>query len=145
MSKQSLFGLGLMAKSQIHILVVHLLHMHRLLTPSQSDMPTTVYTTMKKCVDMSKEVGQEHSIQTFDQQLYAVSQQVKWSMRDVFRSHILRLWGFHTLSCFTACIFWGNCGLMGDFVIFWSIPGYMLIALLTKCFLGNSLTEQFGV
>jgi hypothetical protein len=68
-----------------------------------SDMPT-VYTTMKKCVDMSKEVGQEHSIQTFDQQLYAVSQQVKWSMPDVFRSHILRLGGFHTLSCFTACI-----------------------------------------
>ena len=73
-------------------------------------MPTTVYTTMKKCVDMSKEVGQEHSIQTFDQQLYAVSQQVKWSMPDVFRSHILRL---HTLSCFTACIgkLWADGGL----------------------------------
>ena len=34
-SKQSLFGLGLMAKSQIHTLV-HLLHMYRLLTTSQA-------------------------------------------------------------------------------------------------------------
>jgi hypothetical protein len=47
-------------------------------------------------MDMSKVVGQDNSIQTFDQQLYAVSQQVKWSMPNVFRTHILRLGGFHT-------------------------------------------------
>jgi hypothetical protein len=62
---------------------------------------------------LSKEVGQEHSIQTFDKQLYAVSQQAKWPMPDVFQSHILRLGGFHTLSCFTACIgkLWADGGL----------------------------------
>jgi hypothetical protein len=36
----------------------------------------TVYTTMKKCIDMTKAVGQNHSIQTFDQQLYAIAKQV---------------------------------------------------------------------
>ncbi|CAC5408181.1 unnamed protein product [Mytilus coruscus] len=74
---------------------------------------STVYTTMKKCMDMSKEVGQDFAIQTFDQQLYAVSQQVKWSMPEVFQSHILRLGGFHTLSCFIACIgkLWSDGGL----------------------------------
>ncbi|CAG2230784.1 ANKIB1 [Mytilus edulis] len=62
---------------------------------------------------MSKEVGQDFAIQTFDQQLYAVSQQVKWSMPEVFQSHILRLGGFHTLSCFIACIgkLWADGGL----------------------------------
>jgi Tfp pilus assembly ATPase PilU len=34
---------------------------------------------MKKCLDMSMDAGQEHAIQTFDQQLYAIAQQVKWS------------------------------------------------------------------
>ena len=36
----------------------------------------TVYTTMKKCVDMCNKAGQTYSIQTFDQQLYAIAQQV---------------------------------------------------------------------
>jgi hypothetical protein len=73
----------------------------------------TVFTTMKKCMDMSKVVGQDNSIQTFDQQLYAVSQKVKWSMPNVFRTHILRLGGFHTLSCFIASIdkLWADGGL----------------------------------
>jgi hypothetical protein len=29
----------------------------------------TVYTAMKKCLDMINEAGHEHAIQTFDQQL----------------------------------------------------------------------------
>jgi hypothetical protein len=77
-----------------------------------SDM-NTVFTTMKKCMDMSKVVGQHNSIQTFDQQLYAVSRQVKWSMPNVFRTHFLRLGGFHTLSCYIAYIgkLWADGGL----------------------------------
>ena len=54
----------------------------------------TVYTAMKKCLDMTNEAGQEHAIQTFDQQLYAIAQQVKWSKPDIFNRHILRLGGF---------------------------------------------------
>jgi hypothetical protein len=41
----------------------------------------TVHTAMKKWLDMTNEAGQEHAIQTFDQQLYAIAQQVKWSKR----------------------------------------------------------------
>ncbi|CAC5420190.1 unnamed protein product [Mytilus coruscus] len=55
----------------------------------------TVYTAMKKCLDMSSEAGQDFAIQTFDQQLYAIAQQVKWSKPDIFNRHILRLGGFH--------------------------------------------------
>ena len=68
-----------------------------------SDM-NTVFTTMKKCLDMCKAIGQEHAIQTFDQQLYAIAQQVKWSLPNTFDTHILRIGGFHTLSCFIASV-----------------------------------------
>ena len=39
-------------------------------------------------------------------------------MRNVFQSHILRLGGFHTLSCFTACIgkLWADGGLRDPLV-----------------------------
>ncbi|CAC5391599.1 unnamed protein product [Mytilus coruscus] len=69
----------------------------------------TVYTAMKKCLDMSNDAGQDYAIQTFDQQLYAIAQQVKWSKPDIFNRHILRLGGFHSLSCFLASI--GNFGV----------------------------------
>ena len=73
----------------------------------------TVYTAMKKCLDMTNEAGQEHAIQTFDQQLYAIAQQVKWSKPDIFNRHILRLGGFHSLSCFFSSIgkLWAGGGL----------------------------------
>ena len=43
------------------------------------------------------DAGQEHVIQAFDQQLYAIGQQVKWSKRDIFELNILRLGGFQSL------------------------------------------------
>jgi len=49
---------------------------------------STVLTAMKKCLDMSLDAGQEHSIQEFDQQLYAIAQQVKWSRPDILISLI---------------------------------------------------------
>jgi hypothetical protein len=63
----------------------------------------TVYTTMKKCIDMTKAVGQNHSIQTFDQQLYAIAKQFQWSQPDVFRDHIIRLGGFQWDSLWLIC------------------------------------------
>ncbi|CAG2205652.1 unnamed protein product [Mytilus edulis] len=77
-----------------------------------SDMGT-VYTTMKRCADMCQKAGQPFSIQTFDLQLYAVAQQVKWDRPCEFKSHTLRLGGFHTLSCFISPIgkIWGDGGL----------------------------------
>ena len=58
---------------------------------------STVLTAMKKYLDMSMDAGQEHSIQAFDQQLYAIAQQVKWSRPDIIDPHILRLGDFQSL------------------------------------------------
>jgi hypothetical protein len=68
---------------------------------------------MKRCSGMINGLGQRNSIQTFDQQLYAIAKQVGWAMSETFKTHIVRLGGFHTLSCFIASIgkLWGDCGL----------------------------------
>lgn len=62
---------------------------------------------------MTLALGQSHSVQTFDQQLYAIAKQVEFAMPEMFKTHILRLGGFHTLSCFIASIgkLWGDAGL----------------------------------
>ena len=77
-----------------------------------SDM-STVYTTMKRCKDMCSSLGQSFSVQTMDQQLYAVAQQVKWSAKDEFSEHVIRLGGFHSLCCYIAAIgkLWADGGL----------------------------------
>jgi hypothetical protein len=49
------------------------------------------YTTMRRCQGMTKSLGQAYSIQTFDQQLYAIAKQVEWAKQDTFKTHILRL------------------------------------------------------
>ena len=61
-----------------------------------SDM-ATVYTTMKRNKDMTNALGQKYSIQTMDQQLHAIAQQVKWHMPNQFRNHILRLGCLHII------------------------------------------------
>jgi hypothetical protein len=53
--------------------------------PKPNDM-STVFTTMKRCLDMTKAMGQVHSVQTFDQQLYAIKQ-VEWVIPETFRNH----------------------------------------------------------
>ena len=62
---------------------------------------------------MTLALGQSHSVQTFDQQLYAIAKQVEFAMPETFKTCILRLGGFHTLSCFIASIgkLWGDAGL----------------------------------
>ena len=61
---------------------------------------------------MTKAMGQVHSVQTFDQQLYAIKQ-VEWVIPETFRNHTVWLGGFHTLSCYIAAIgkLWGDGGL----------------------------------
>lgn len=77
-----------------------------------SDM-ATIYTSMKKCSDMTTALGQVHSVQTYDQQLYAVAKQVQFAKPETFHNHILRLGGFHTLACYIASVgkLWGSGGL----------------------------------
>lgn len=80
--------------------------------------PPTVYTTMVRCKQMTNALGQTHSIQTMDQQLYAVAQQVKLSTITLLQDHVLRLGGFHSLCTFIATIgkLWGDGGLKALFV-----------------------------
>ena len=75
--------------------------------------PATVYTTMSKCKDMTLRLGQANAVQTMDQQLYAVAQQVKWTKPEEFQNHVLRLGGFHSTCCFISVIgkVWGDGGL----------------------------------
>ena len=71
---------------------------------------TTVYSTMIKCRDMTKQFGQSHAIQTMDQQLYGIAQEVKWSKADELGDTLLRLGGFHAICIFIAAIvkIWGD-------------------------------------
>ena len=62
---------------------------------------STVFTTMKRCVDMTKAMGQVHLVQAFDQQLYAIAKQVEWAIPETFHNHTVRLGGFYTLSCWS--------------------------------------------
>jgi hypothetical protein len=74
---------------------------------------STVFTTMKRYIDMTKAMVQVHSVHTFDQQLYAIAKPVEWEIPETFRNHTVRLCGFHTLSCYIAPIgkLWGDGGL----------------------------------
>ena len=64
---------------------------------------------------MAAAVGQQNSIQTFDQQLYAIAQQVKWSVLQFLavivtfstKTDVTCSWKqrpcTHNAHCFTAC------------------------------------------
>ena len=84
---------------------------------NQADMGT-VYTSMRRCMNMCAPLGQRHAVQTMDQQLYVIAQQVKWALPDEIGGNVLRTGGFHTLSCFFACVgkFWGDARLV-DFLV----------------------------
>ena len=73
----------------------------------------TVYTTLRRGKYMASAVKQDYQIHTFDQQLYAIAQQVKWANMDEFNNLVNRLGGFHGMCCFIACIgkLWGDGGL----------------------------------
>jgi hypothetical protein len=92
---------------------------------------STVFTAMKKCLDVSMDAGQEHAIQTFDQQLYAIAQQVKWSRPDIFEPHILRLGAFHSLSIFISSL-----GKM------WAVGGLRDLLVDSGVFVGNTVEQM---
>jgi hypothetical protein len=84
----------------------------RIIESKPNDM-SIVFTTMKRYVDMTKAMGEVYSVQTFDQQLYAIAKQVEWAIPETSHNHTVRLGGFHTLSCYIAAIgkLWGDGGL----------------------------------
>ena len=84
---------------------------------------------------MCAALGHSHAVQTIDYQLYAIAQQVKWALPDELGGNVLRMGGFHKLSCFIACgsKFWGDAGL--STVVFTPLP------LQTKRFAGKQFTR----
>lgn len=58
--------------------------------PNPGDM-STVFTTVKKCLDITNSIGQDHAVQKVDHQLYATAQQVKWDLLTTFDCHVLRM------------------------------------------------------
>lgn len=48
---------------------------------------------------MYMNAGQQYSVQTFEQQSYAIARQIKSSRPLEFRSHIISFRGFHSVAC----------------------------------------------
>ena len=73
----------------------------------------TVYTVLNRGKAVTLHLGQPFQVHTFDQQLYALAQQVKWARSLEFPNLTIRLGGFHTVCTFIACIgrIWGDSGL----------------------------------
>lgn len=73
----------------------------------------TVYTTLKKGQELAKECGQSFFVQTYDQQLFALAQFVKFDIPEEMKNAIIRLGSFHTTNTYIACInaIWGDAGL----------------------------------
>ena len=78
---------------------------------------------------MTKAMGQVHSVQRFDQKLYAIAKQVEWAIPETFRNHTVRLGGLHTLSCYIVAIgkLWGDGGLKDLLLILlYMLPGQLI-------------------
>ena len=95
---------------------------------------TTVYTIMKRCVEMCTKAGQQHSIQIFDQ--------VKWSNPE--DSKII----YYVLEAFTRCLVsqhaLANSGMMAVYQTFWLSLGYMFYVQQNICYQVNSLIDTFS-
>ena len=89
----------------------------------------TVYTAIQKYLDMTMAAGQSNSIQTFDQQLYAIGQRVKLSMLD--SSHAFYDWE-DSIHCHVTSQLLANFGLRLDYANYLSIRVLMQDALLIK-------------
>lgn len=74
---------------------------------------STVYTTLKKGQQLVKACGQKNNIHTFDQQLYAVAQHLKFDLKEELKDTVLRMGTFHDSCVLISCtgILWGDCGL----------------------------------
>ncbi|CAG2232448.1 unnamed protein product [Mytilus edulis] len=73
-------------------------------TPNEASLAVSMERMPSSLTKFVLAMGQKYSVQTFDQQLYSIAKQVAWTMPETFRNHIIRLGGFHTLSCFIAAI-----------------------------------------
>ena len=66
--------------------------------------PDTIMSTMSKAQKLTKEIGQNFTVFTADQQPYRVSLEVQWAHPDLFPNLIPRLGGMHMLMSFVGAI-----------------------------------------
>ena len=74
---------------------------------------------MAQCMRLTRSLGQETSVQTMDQQLYSMAEEIKWHLKDQFSTHFLRLGSLHTMMLYISSIgkIWGDAGLRDLLVI----------------------------
>lgn len=79
---------------------------------------STVYTLLKRSVEMGQQLGQEEVIIVMDLAMYAKAQEIVWKKQEEFSHVILRLGAFHTAMMFLAILGkrFGDAGL-SDIVI----------------------------
>ena len=61
---------------------------------------STVYTLLKKSVEMAIQMGLDDTVVVLDQAIYAKALEVIWKQKEEFRSIVLRMGSFHI-----ACVF----------------------------------------
>ena len=68
--------------------------------PLWNSSPTdisTVYTVMVSIQTLTNQMGQEHTIITFDQAIYKTAKEIQWKRPSLFENMVIRLGGFHIL------------------------------------------------
>ena len=65
---------------------------------------STIYTATLEAQKKTEETGQQYTILTFDQQLYKILIDLKWTYPKAFENVIARLGGMHLLMSFLGCI-----------------------------------------
>lgn len=70
---------------------------------------STVYTILKRSVEMGRKLNLEEVIVVMDQAIYAKAQEVVWKKSEEFNNVVLRLGTFHTTMTFMSVI--GDAGL----------------------------------
>ena len=63
-----------------------------------------IWTVMCRCMDVTKSLGQEFTVLTFDEQLYSKAKMLQWHKKDECKNIILMLGGFHTQMNFAKVI-----------------------------------------
>ena len=74
---------------------------------------STVYTLLKKSVEMVAQMGLDDAVVVLDQAIYAKALEVVWKQKEMFRSIVLRMGSFHIICAFLTVLAkrFGECGL----------------------------------
>lgn len=104
---------AIVAKSEPKNLETRTKRVHLPIIDAQPNDKRTLYTSMAHCQRLSRYLGQRTSMQTMDQQLYALAQEIKWHKSDEFDTHVLRLGSFHAMMSYISTLgkIWGDAGL----------------------------------